>query len=658
MFSKILIANRGEIAVRIARTASRLGVKTVAVYSEADVESLHVELCDEAVCIGAAPVSESYLCADKIIEVALQTSAPAIHPGYGFLSENSDFAAACDQAGLRFIGPPASAINAMGSKSEAKKLMSEAGVPLIPGYHGVAQDLETLENESKQIGYPQLIKASAGGGGKGMRLVDTFEQLSDAIDSAKREALSSFGDDRLLIERYLQKPRHVEMQIFADGLGNCVHLFERDCSIQRRHQKVLEEAPAPGMDEALREKMGFAAIQCAKAIGYEGAGTIEFLLDNDGSFYFMEMNTRLQVEHPVTEMITGYDLVEWQLRIASGEPLPVDQSAISAKGHAIEVRVYAETPHHDFMPSSGQIHYLSVPQSGKSVRIDSGVRRGDQVGIYYDPMIAKLIVHDESRAQAIEVLEQVLPDFRLLGFQTNLGFLRDLVALEDFKSADLHTGFIADHPQLLESKNHSELVLMAASMALFPGLETVDAVNSGSVVSPWENKNSWRVNLPFEFSCRLLFESDETLVVIRPEDKSWRVQLRDQSFSVSGFRIDDHHLQLTIDQTSYDIPVVIFDDTLEVWLNGQNCRVERCDRQYLDINAGALQGEILSPMPGSIIASNFKQGDTVKAGDTLIILEAMKMEHSISASIDGKITDLFVAVGDQVEDGQPLLTME
>ncbi|MFT5504254.1 MAG: 3-methylcrotonyl-CoA carboxylase alpha subunit [Gammaproteobacteria bacterium] len=658
MFNKILIANRGEIAVRIARTARQLGVKTVAVYSEADVDSLHVERCDEAVCIGPAPVSESYLCGDKILEAALQTSAQAIHPGYGFLSENSGFAAACHQAGLVFIGPPASAINAMGSKSEAKKLMADAGVPLIPGYHGVAQDFETLEKESSQIGYPQLVKASAGGGGKGMRVVESFEQLSDAIDSAKREALSSFGDDRLLIERYLQKPRHIEMQIFADGQGNCVHLFERDCSIQRRHQKVLEEAPAPGMNETLREKMGLAAIQCAKAIGYEGAGTIEFLLDSDGSFYFMEMNTRLQVEHPVTEMITGFDLVEWQLRIASGESLALDQSAISAKGHAIEVRVYAETPHHDFMPSSGQVHYLSVPQSGKSVRIDSGVRRGDQVGIYYDPMIAKLIVHGENRAQAIETLEQVLPDFRLLGFQTNLGFLSDLIALDDFKEADLHTGFIAEHPQLLELKNQSELVLIAASMALLPGLNSAGAMNTKAEASPWENKNNWRVNLPFEFRCRLSFESAETLIAIQPEDQSWRVQTGDQAFKVSGFRIDDNQLNLTVDQTRYEIPVAIFDDHLEVWLNGQNCKVERCDRHYLDLNAGAQQGEICSPMPGSIIACHFNQGDVVNVGDTLIVLEAMKMEHSISASIDGKIIDLLVAVGDQVEDGQPLLVME
>ncbi len=436
MFDRILIANRGEIAVRVARTARRLGIASVAVYSDADVDAMHVEACDQAFRIGPAAVSESYLNAERILEVARASGAQAIHPGYGFLSENAAFAGACEAAGIVFIGPPASAIEAMGSKSQAKALMHDAGVPMVPGYHGEAQDETSLGAESKKIGYPQLLKASAGGGGKGMRLVEDEKDFAAALESARREASAAFGDDKMLIERYLRRPRHVEMQVFADVQGNCVHPFERDCSIQRRHQKILEEAPAPGIDDGLRARMGAAAIDCAAAIGYVGAGTVEFLLDEDGSFYFMEMNTRLQVEHPVTEMITGQDLVEWQLRVAAGEPLPLEQSQIEKTGHAFEARIYAETPAKDFMPAAGQIKFLSLPAGGQGLRIDTGVREGDMIGINYDPMIAKLIVHAEDRGAALKKLALALRHYRILDLNTNIGFLARLAAMPELAAAE------------------------------------------------------------------------------------------------------------------------------------------------------------------------------------------------------------------------------
>ncbi len=440
MFNKILIANRGEIAVRVARSARRLGIASVAVFSDADRDALHVEACDEAFRIGGISAAESYLNAARILEVAAACGAEAVHPGYGFLSENAEFARACDAAGIVFIGPPASAIDAMGSKSEAKALMEKAGVPLIPGYHGDDQQDERLAQESRAVGYPQLIKASAGGGGKGMRRVDEESEFAAAL--ARREAKAAFGDDSVLIERYLARPRHVEMQVFADRHGNCLHLFERDCSIQRRHQKILEEAPAPGLDDELRERMGAAAVECARAIDYVGAGTVEFLLDEDGSFYFMEMNTRLQVEHPVTEMITGLDLVEWQIRVASGEPLPLQQGEIVAFGHAFEARVYAEAPERDFMPAAGRIRYLQLPDLDAGVRVDTGVRSGDTIGSNYDPMIAKLIVHGDDRETALSRLSQALRQFQILGPQTNLDFLGRLVGMAEFRAADFDTGFM------------------------------------------------------------------------------------------------------------------------------------------------------------------------------------------------------------------------
>jgi 3-methylcrotonyl-CoA carboxylase alpha subunit len=447
MFTKILIANRGEIACRVAATARRMGIRTVAVYSEADAGSKHVAVCDEAVLIGPAAAKESYLKGEKIIAVALATGAQAIHPGYGFLSENADFADAVAAAGLVFIGPPASSMRAMGSKSAAKTLMESASVPLVPGYHGRSQEPALLQREADRIGYPVLLKASAGGGGKGMRVIERAEDFMAALASCQREAISSFGDDKVLIEAYLQRPRHIEIQVFADTQGNCVYLHERDCSVQRRHQKVLEEAPAPGMPAARRAAMGEAAVAAAKAVGYVGAGTVEFIANQDGSFYFMEMNTRLQVEHPVTEMITGTDLVEWQLRVAAGQPLPLRQDALKIHGHAIEARIYAENPEKGFLPSIGTLRHMDTPDAVSftlggtdvpaSVRIDSGVREGDAISPFYDPMIAKLIVWGADRAQALARMSQALAEFQITGLATNIAFLKRLVEGSAFASADL-----------------------------------------------------------------------------------------------------------------------------------------------------------------------------------------------------------------------------
>jgi 3-methylcrotonyl-CoA carboxylase alpha subunit len=546
MFSKILIANRGEIAVRVASTARQLGIASVAVYSSADKQALHVEACDEAYCIGAAAASESYLNATRILEVAQQCGAMAIHPGYGFLSENAAFARACEAAGITFIGPPASAIEAMGSKSQAKALMETAGVPLIPGYHGDEQQDDKLAAESKRVGYPQLIKASAGGGGKGMRLVEAEKDFIEALFSARREASAAFGDDKMLIERYLGKPRHIEMQIFADSHGNCVHLFERDCSIQRRHQKVLEEAPAPGLSEELRSRMGEAAIDCARAIGYLGAGTVEFLLDAEGSFYFMEMNTRLQVEHPVSEMITGQDLVEWQLRVAAGESLPLRQQQIVLQGHALEARIYAENPQHDFMPATGQIGYLQLPGLNAGVRVDTGVRCGDTIGINYDPMIAKLVVHGPDRATAVARLAHALQQYQILGLHTNLGFLTRLVAMPEFIAADFDTGFIATHHERLfahddEGFNHA-LVLAAASM--LPALDT--RANFGVGNSPWDCRSQWRMNLQSSQRVRLEHEGAQYEVVIERRHDGWNFTCNDIDYLLDGCWVDAQRMRLEV----------------------------------------------------------------------------------------------------------------
>src|SRR5574343_1162716 len=520
MFKKILIANRGEIACRVAATARRMGIRTVAVYSEADAQAKHVAVCDEAVLIGPAAAKESYLRADKIIEVAKATGAQAIHPGYGFLSENAEFADACAAAGLVFIGPPASAMRAMGSKSAAKSLMEKANVPLVPGYHGDQQDADFLHAQADRIGYPVLLKASAGGGGKGMRVVEKSADFADALASCKREAINSFGDDKVLVEKYLQRPRHIEIQVFADTHGNCVYLFERDCSVQRRHQKVIEEAPAPGMTAERRQAMGEAAVAAARAVGYVGAGTVEFIANQDGSFYFMEMNTRLQVEHPVTEMITGTDLVEWQLRVAAGQPLPLAQDELRIHGHAIEARIYAENPEKGFLPSIGTLRHMQTPAAVSfelggtafepaAVRVDSGVRSGDAISPFYDPMIAKLIVWGADRKQALARMAQALAQYQIVGLATNIAFLKRRVEGQAFCTDDLGTGLIERHHASLfpAAAAAPASVLALATVALIEAEKDVSAAQSGAnAADPWGQALGWRMNQAY---LRKLSFSDE-----------------------------------------------------------------------------------------------------------------------------------------------------
>jgi len=662
MFNKILIANRGEIAIRIARTARRLGIASVGVYSSADRDALHVEACDEAWCIGGAAASESYLRADKILEVARQSGVQAIHPGYGFLSENATFARSCEQAGIVFIGPPVDAIEAMGSKSEAKVLMGSAAVPLVPGYHGDTQDNQSLLSHSKQVGYPQLIKASAGGGGKGMRLVSQAGEFEAALESARREAKASFDDDRVLIERYLINPRHVEMQIFADHEGNCIHLFERDCSIQRRHQKVLEEAPAPGIDEALRNRMGVAAINCAKAINYVGAGTVEFLLDADGSFYFMEMNTRLQVEHPVTEMITGLDLVEWQLQIAAGQPLPRSQDQLAICGHALEARIYAESPGRDFMPATGRLEYLSIPSTSASVRVDSGVRGGDEIGINYDPMIAKLIVHGSDRNQAIGRMQQALLDYQVLGLDTNIAFLSKIVSTASFGRAEVDTGFIESHRDELfvESEQSHEQALLIAAAALIPSLPGNPAtlLVESATGSPWADKNSWRLNASVSHSIRISDDHSHYELSVSRNDQGWTLERGDDRYHVDGAWLDSDRLQLEIDGERIIVPVILKHQVIALCLRGQEWKFKLHVEGKDEDHTTDAQTKLVAPMPGSVIALQVAVGDTVQSGQVLMVLEAMKMEHSIVAFAEATVSEIFFGIGDQVKEGEELLSLE
>lgn len=660
MFDKILIANRGEIAIRIAHTAKRMGITCVAVYSTADRNSLHVEACDEAYNIGAGAAADSYLRADKILEVARQSGAQAIHPGYGFLSENAEFASSCEQAGIVFIGPSASAIAAMGSKIEARALMQAAGLPLVPGYHGDTRDNQILLAESRLVGYPQILKPSAGGGGKGMHLVWQAEEFMPALESARREAKSSFNDDRILIERYLNRARHVEIQVFADNQGHCIHLFERDCSIQRRHQKILEESPAPGIDQGLRKQMAEAALNCVREIKYVGAGTVEFLLDQQGRFYFMEMNTRLQVEHPVTEMITGLDLVEWQLQVAAGHPLPKSQQQVSIEGHALEVRIYAEWPARDFMPSSGRIEYLSVPETSPSIRIDSGVGIGDDIGSYYDPMIAKLIVFGENRDQAIAKMRRALLDYQLLGLQTNIAFLSRLVSSAAFANAELDTGFIEQHRAelFIESTQETERALLIAAAALIPDMPG----NPGRDLefedqSPWALKNSWRMNLPAIHRIRLIDDNADYQLKVLRLVQGWQIEINNSRHLIDGKWLDHQCLQLELDNQRITVPVVFSREAIALWYLGH----ERTFKYY-KVDRGeapaSTESRLSAPMSGEIVALVVTVGDRVQPGDVLAVIEAMKMEHSIVAGGEAIVSEIFFDLGDQVEEGDLLLSLD
>ncbi|WP_193141492.1 acetyl/propionyl/methylcrotonyl-CoA carboxylase subunit alpha [Meridianimarinicoccus sp. MJW13] len=663
MFTKILIANRGEIAARVITTARRLGVRTVAVYSDADANAAHVELADEAVHIGPAAAADSYLRADRILEAARRTGAEAIHPGYGFLSENPGFVDAVEAAGLTFIGPPADAIRAMGLKDAAKAAMEDAGVPVVPGYHGSEQDPQFLADQADKIGYPVLIKARAGGGGKGMRLVETPAGFAEALAGAQREGQASFGDPGVLIEKYITHPRHVEIQVFADGHGNVVHLFERDCSLQRRHQKVIEEAPAPGMPDDVRAAMGRAAVEAARAIGYEGAGTVEFIADGskglraDG-FWFMEMNTRLQVEHPVSEAITGLDFVELQLRVAAGEPLPVTQADLKINGWAMEARLYAEDPAKGFLPATGTLDHLRFPDGARfgpgALRIDSGVRQGDEISPWYDPMIAKVIVHAPTRGAAIGQLRAALMDTQVTGTTTNLAFLTALTRNPSFVAGDVETGLIArDQAALVAQPDPAPHVASVAALAALGLLED----RSGP--DPWDRLSGWRHWSDAKLYVTLEHGGQEIAAQVRALGGGrFRVNLGDGGQTLQVARRPDGRLAVQTDGHASLLDLVRNGSTLTLFHDGQAYAFGLPD-SLADIEDTEAGGDLISaPMPGLVKLVAARPGAAVTQGDPLFVLEAMKMEHTLTAPRDGTVQEVLVAEGDQVTDGAVLLVLE
>jgi len=642
VFSKLLIANRGEIACRVARTARRLGLSTVAVYSDADAQAAHVAACDEAVHIGGPMPRDSYLRGDAILEAARRTGAQAIHPGYGFLSENAGFAAACARAGIVFVGPSPESISAMGSKSAAKALMEKAGVPLTPGYHGDRQEPDYLLNEARRIGFPVLIKAVAGGGGKGMRRVDAAGDFEAALASCQREASASFGDARVLVEKYLTTARHIEVQVFGDDHGNAVYLFERDCSVQRRHQKVLEEAPAPGMTPERRRRMGEAAVAAARAVKYSGAGTVEFIAGPDGAFYFMEMNTRLQVEHPVTEMITGLDLVEWQLRVAAGEPLPLKQEQLAIDGHAIEARIYAEDPANGFLPSIGRLAHLHTPRATDFVRIDTGVRQGDEITPFYDPMIAKLIVHAASRTAAIARMRAALSACEIVGVQTNVEFLGRLMTAPSYVDADLDTALIErESAHLFPPRGPAPR--RAWDLAVLAVVRDQHATSArGDAASPWAAPDSWRL---VGAACR-----------------HWKFREGEITKEVD-VTFTGEALLVTIDGESRAVegaPAGTFSraGTTHVFLDGEHRIIEWLDPYLPEQQHADTHGGLRAPMPGRILAVHAEPGMAVRRGAPLVVMEAMKMEHTVVAPADGTVERVMCAVGEQVKEGVELLQLQ
>jgi len=679
MFGKILIANRGEIACRVLRTARRLGIRCAAVYSDADAGALHVESADEAYRIGPPPARESYLSIPAIMAAVRRSGAEAVHPGYGFLAENADFADACAAAGVAFIGPPAAAIRAMGSKSAAKSLMAAAGVPLVPGYHGDAQDDRTLSEAAARLGYPLMIKAWAGGGGKGMRRVDTAESFPAALAACRREAAAAFGDDRVLIERYLEAARHIEVQVFADAHGAVVHLFERDCSVQRRHQKVLEEAPAPGMTEERRARMGAAAVAAARSVGYVGAGTVEFIAERDG-FYFMEMNTRLQVEHPVTEMITGLDLVEWQLRVASGEPLPKTQPEIEMHGHAVEARIYAEDPSRGFLPVTGHIERLRVPAESGQVRLDTGVRSGDDITPFYDPMIGKLVAAGRDRAEALGRLRQALGEMAVVGTTTNLEFLERLLRCGDFTAGRLDTALIERNAAAL-LQPHPGVPPAALAIALCADLEHVRrqasklAQASGDPCSPWHLADGWRLNAPALTLLRLRAGGTAWEAALRPDGRgavavqllgepgsaqseagSAQSEAGGQSFTFSG-TVDGDRVKVRLGDVFHAGVAVRGGNVLHVSVDGARHRFTEIESASAAEQESA-QDLVAAPMPGRIIAVMAVAGARVEKGTPLLVLEAMKMEHTITAAGSATVKSVRFKVGDQVQEGATLVEFD
>ncbi|WP_374321078.1 acetyl/propionyl/methylcrotonyl-CoA carboxylase subunit alpha [Pseudoxanthomonas kaohsiungensis] len=654
MFEKILIANRGEIACRVIRTCRRLGIASVAVYSEADAAALHVRLADEAYCIGGPAPADSYLRGDAVIQAALGSGAQAIHPGYGFLSENAAFAEAVAAAGLVFIGPGAGSMRRMGSKAGAKQLMAQAGVPVVPGYNGEDQALATLSREAARTGFPLMVKAAHGGGGKGMRVVHRLEDFVPALESCQREALGAFGRDRVLLERYVSSPRHIEIQVFGDTHGNVIHLNERECSAQRRYQKVLEESPSPFLTPQLRQAMGEAAVLAARAIDYVNAGTVEFIVDPDGAFYFMEINTRLQVEHPVTEVVTGLDLVEWQLRVAAGEPLPLAQEQVPQQGHAIEVRLYAEDPESGFLPASGTLRALQLPPTSAHVRIDAGVEAGDTVTVFYDPMIAKLIVHDADRARALARLRGALAQCHVAGTKTNLGFLEALARHPAVVEARIDTGYLDRHLDEFttpgEPPARSLLAAAATAFLLRQQGEERRRAAAAEPHSPWARADGWRLHGRAPRRLRLQAGGQVHALLATGQDGDWTLEVDGSRFAISGARLADGVMDLRIDGQGRRVPAFFDGDTVELhdgrrrlpvqWLPAE--RGEGSDESSGD-------GRVLAPMPGRVVLVKATAGQAVAAGAELLVMEAMKMELTVRAPREGIVAELRAVAGDFVE---------
>ncbi len=660
MFKKILIANRGEIACRVAATARRLAIRTVAVYSDADANANHVRACDESVYLGGSAPKDSYLRWEKILEAAKATGAEAVHPGYGFLSENEEFAQACADAGLVFIGPPPSAIKAMGLKAASKQLMEAAGVPLVPGYHGHDQGPALLQREADRIGYPVLIKASAGGGGKGMRAVEKSEDFAAALASCQREAINSFGDDAVLIEKYVQRPRHIEIQVFGDMHGDCVYLFERDCSVQRRHQKVLEEAPAPGMTAAMRAEMGAAAVAAAKAVNYVGAGTVEFIVEQrEGgamNFFFMEMNTRLQVEHPVTEAITGLDLVEWQLRVASGEPLPLKQAELKIHGHAIEARICAENPDNNFLPATGTLQVYRKPQATAfergPVRIDDGVREGGEISPFYDSMIAKLIVHGATRDEALARLDTALAQVHIVGVQTNVQFLRGVLATDSFARADLDTALIERERAVLFDREPLGLPLAAAASIARTLLDERATGNR----DPFSRRDGWRSLGTTARIFAFEFRGEAQTATLRYlHDGTLMLDVDGASGPLTIDALPEGRIRLAFSGERHTLDVYERQSVAHVFGRKGATRIAAIDRLAHAGDTQAEGGRLTAPMPGKVVSFSVKAGDKVTRGQPLAVMEAMKMEHTIAAPADGTVEELLYAPGDQVTEGSELL---
>ncbi len=661
MFNKILIANRGEIACRIIRSAQQMGIQCVAIYSTADEHALHVKLADEAYFIGESPSSESYLQGERIINVAKQSRCEAIHPGYGFLSESPEFANVCEKNNITFIGPSSASILAMGDKAKAKQLLEGKNTPLTPGYHGSNQEPTFLQQQAENIGYPVLLKAAAGGGGKGMRVVDDPKNFSSALASAKREALASFADDTFIIEKLVQNPRHIEIQIFADDHGNYVYLFERDCSIQRRHQKILEEAPAIGISAELRSEMGKAAIAVAQSVDYLGAGTVEFLLDEEQNFYFMEMNTRLQVEHPITEMITGIDLVQWQLLIANGETLPLTQEQLTLSGHAIEVRIYAEDPYGGFLPSIGKLVHLAYPVENKHVRIDSGITESDEISPYYDPMIAKLIVWDKDRSKAIVRLQKALWETQIVGLKTNIPFLKKIYQISDYQTGNITTNFVEQHHDELLAKQEVDrgILLCLGALYLLLNQGKDNKLHPGDdKYSPWGKTNQWRLNLEPSQEIELFMDGQAQLIYCLAKENNYQLECNGANYAVSGRLTTTTQLDATINHQKYQTTVIR--DNNEITVFGHNLHYCLSIQTLESINRGSddLIGNLTSPMPGTVVSVLVDAKKEVDKGTPLLIIEAMKMEHTLYAPSKGTVKKIHYKQGDLVKEGVQLIEFE